>query len=213
MNNIYIISGLGVDERVFDSFTFEGMEVQFIHWITPLPKESLSAYAKRLASQIKEDLPILIGLSFGGMVAVEIAQIIPTKKVILIASAQNKYELPLYYRILGKLQIHQLVPSNVLKSYNRLTAYFFGVTTQEEKIVLQAILRDTDPHFLSWAIHQIVHWKRTSYSDSIIKIHGTKDRIIPFPKNKKAYSIDQGGHFMTLNKATEIEKLILQILK
>lgn len=212
MDKIYIFSGLGVDESVFDSFSFEGMNVQFITWITPLSKESIAAYAKRLALQIKDDLPILIGLSFGGMVAVEIAQYIPTKKVILIASAQNKYELPIYYRIAGKLNMHKLIPPRILKSSNPLAAYLFGVTTKAEKALLKTILHNTDPLFLAWAIDQIVKWKRTAYSDAIIHIHGTKDKILPIRNTKPSYCINQGGHFMTVNKSIEIENLLLQII-
>lgn len=39
MDKVYIFSGLGVDERVFDQINFEGLDVEFIDWIKPLKKK------------------------------------------------------------------------------------------------------------------------------------------------------------------------------
>lgn len=35
MSKIYILSGLGVDKRVFNNFDFVDMDVEFIEWISP----------------------------------------------------------------------------------------------------------------------------------------------------------------------------------
>lgn len=91
MSKIYILSGLGVDRRVFDKIDFGDLDVEFVDWITPLRNETLEDYTKRISLKITTENPVLIGLSFGGMVAVEISKIIKTKKIILIASAKNKF--------------------------------------------------------------------------------------------------------------------------
>lgn len=80
MNKIYIFSGLGVDKRVFENINFGNLNVHFVDWIEPLKNESLEDYAKRISIPFKDDNPILIGLSFGGILAVEISKIIKTKK-------------------------------------------------------------------------------------------------------------------------------------
>ncbi|RZJ29312.1 MAG: alpha/beta hydrolase, partial [Chryseobacterium sp.] len=72
MNKIYIFSGLGVDRRVFDNIDFGDLNVEFIDWIIPLTNEAIEIYAERISRKIISENPILIGLSFGGMVAVEI---------------------------------------------------------------------------------------------------------------------------------------------
>ena len=79
MNKIYIFSGLGVDQRVFDKIDFGNLDVEFIDWIEPLKNESLSDYAKRISQSLTDSNPTLIGLSFGGMIAVEISKILQTK--------------------------------------------------------------------------------------------------------------------------------------
>lgn len=213
MRKIYILSGLGVDKRVFNNFDFVDMDVEFIDWISPQKKETLSNYTKRIASNIQSELPILIGLSFGGIVAIEIAKIIKVKQIILIASAKNKFELPLYYRLVGKLQLNKLVPTSILKTHNSITNWFFGANTKEDKDLLKNIINDTNPIFLKWAINQIVNWKNSTISKDIVHIHGNKDRIIPIRNIQADYIISGGGHFMTVDRASEIENILLMVIK
>lgn len=75
MSKIYIFSGLGVDKRVFDNIDFGTKSPEFIDWISPLKNESLAEYSKRISENMKSEKPILIGPSFGGIVATEISKI------------------------------------------------------------------------------------------------------------------------------------------
>lgn len=212
MPKIYIFSGLGVDQRVFDKINFDGFNVEFIDWILPLKSEVIENYAKRISQKIIEKDVALIGLSFGGMMAVEVAKIIPVRKVILIASAKTKFELPLFYRIAGKLRLHKLIPSAVFKWSNLLSRQVFGIQTKEEKVLFKNILKDTDSRFLRWAINEIVSWKNTELPSNYVHIHGSKDRILPSHNCKVDYLIQNGGHFMTVNKTKEIEKIVKEIV-
>ena len=213
MPKIYIFSGLGVDERVFETIDFTGLNVEFIQWIPPMKKESIQNYARRISAKITETDVVLIGLSFGGMLAVEISKIIPVQKLILIASAKTKFELPLMYRIAGKLRLHKLIPLTVFKWNNFLSRWFFGIQTKEEKILFKNILQDTDCTFLRWAINEIVCWQNAELPLNTIHIHGTQDHILPIKNCKVDCLVENGGHFMTVNKAKEIEIIIKTILK
>jgi len=212
MSKIYIFSGLGVDKRVFDKIDFSDLNVIFVDWIDPLKKETFESYAFRISKDFEKD-SILIGLSFGGMLAVEVSKIIPVKKVILIASAKNKNELPKWFLFAGKLKLNHIVPSSLLKTTNFITNWLFGATTSSEKLLLKNIIKDTDSNFLKWAINQIVNWKNLSVPQNCIHIHGTNDRILPAKYLKVDYHIKNGGHFMTVNKAKEIEKIIYKTIK
>lgn len=208
MNKIYIFSGLGVDRRVFDNIDFSELDVEFIDWIEPVKNESLENYALRISKKITYGNPILIGLSFGGMIAAEISKIIKVEKLILIASAKNKFELPFIYRLLGKLKLNQLLPNSILKHQNFITNWLFGIESSEEKQLLKSILQDTDSKFLNWAINEIVNWKSEIYPENCFHIHGNKDRIIPIKNVKADFVIENGGHFMTVSKAKEIQEII-----
>ena len=76
-------------------------------------RNNLEHYGTRLLDQVTTAKPILIGLSFGGLMAVEVAKQIDVEKTILIASAKTKNEVPFYYRFAGHLGLHKLLPSRL----------------------------------------------------------------------------------------------------
>ena len=209
---IYIISGLGADKRMFQNFSFEGFEVVHIDWILPLDNETLQNYALRISENISDENSILIGLSFGGILSVEISKIKKFKKVFLLSSAKTKSEIPFYYRLIGKLNIHKILPSSILKRVNSLTYFVFGAKTNAEKSLLEDIVRNTDERFLKWALHQIMNWKNEDYSKNIIHIQGDSDLILPHVFVKYDYLVKGGTHFMTLNQSKEIETIIIENL-
>jgi hypothetical protein len=54
-------------------------------------------------------------------------------------------------------------------------------------------------------------WSKSSNSKEIIRIHGTKDKLIPLRGN--AIKVEDGGHFMIVDKADEISKILNEQLK
>jgi pimeloyl-ACP methyl ester carboxylesterase len=211
---IYFLSGLGADERVFQYLELPNYTLKHIRWIEPTAfQESMEDYAKRLLEQIEGENPILLGLSFGGMMAMEIAKQIPTSKIILISSAKTKHEVPFYYRWLGKLRINRILPTSILMNVNIITYWFFDMKTKSEKDLLKAIVKDSSKNFYTWAVDKILHWKNTIIHQNLKHIHGTTDRILPLKLIKADKIIQKGGHLMTLNKSKEISKEILDFLQ
>ncbi|WP_298119836.1 alpha/beta hydrolase [Flavobacterium sp.] len=213
MENLYIFSGLGADKRVFKYLDFSKYNATFIDWINPFETESIEDYAKRLTTQITSENPTLIGLSFGGIMAVEVGKIIESKKIILIASAKSKNEIPFYYRFAGFFNLHKLIPAKLMKKSNYLSFWFFGIDSKENKILLKEILKDTDETFLKWAIDKIVNWKNTYIHKNLKHIHGTKDRILPIQFVKSYVKIVDGGHFMTIDKFEELNIVLENSIK
>ena len=210
MQHIYIFSGLGADERVFKYLDFRGYDTTFIQWIAPLENETLEIYAGRISEKINTPNPILIGLSFGGMIAVEIGKIIQTKKIILIASAKGRKEIPWYFKLSNTSKI--AVPTKLMTQSNFVTNWLFGVHSEQDNKLLAAILHDTDPAFMKWAIGQIATWKNKVIPDNITHIHGTADRILPIRFVQPDIIVQGGGHLMTVNKASEINGILKSIL-
>jgi pimeloyl-ACP methyl ester carboxylesterase len=213
MKQIYLLSGLGADHRVLQDLDFSGYQTTFVKWIQPLENEAIEDYAKRLTEQIKTEKPIIIGLSFGGMMAIEIGKLIDTEKIILIASAKTKLEIPFYYRFTGNLGLHKLLPSNLLKQPNFISNWFFGAESKEDKTLLANILHDTDSIFLKWAIDKIVNWQNVIIPPNLTHIHGTSDRILPYKFVSPDVTILNGGHFMTTNKVEELSLEIGKIIE
>lgn len=211
--DIYCLSGLGADKRVYRQLKFKGYQPVHIDWLEPHRGETLTSYARRLTTQIKSEQPILIGLSFGGLVAVEIAKQIAVEKVILISSAKQQQEIPLYFRLFRWFPIHRVFPfKSLLWAVYWLINWLFSLETQEECQLLKAILFDTDAHFLKWAMHRVVIWENNTIPNCIYHIHGSSDRIFPLSFVRPDVTINQGGHFMIMNRADKISQLIDKII-
>lgn len=211
--NIYCISGLGADRRVFNKLQFKGYQPVHINWLAPYKQEKLADYAKRLAAEITDEESILIGLSFGGIVAVEIAKQIAVDKVILISSVKSSQETPWYFKIFRWLPVHLLIPfKNLLWAVYWLISWFFSLENQAEKKLLKAILVDTDAQFLKWAINQVVYWNNQIIPDRIFHLHGTSDRIFPLKFIQPDLTIEGGGHFMIMNRAERVSQIIDRII-
>jgi pimeloyl-ACP methyl ester carboxylesterase len=202
VKEIYLISGLGADKRVFDYVNLSGYKSNHIEWVDPLNIEPIESYAERLLGQIHSTNPILIGVSFGGMIAVEIGKLIQTNKIILISSASTRLDIPFYFRIIGVLGINRIIPTRLLKSVNSLTFWFFGTKTKEEKELLTTIISETGRPFLKWSVDKIVNWKSRTRLDNLVHIHGTRDRILPI--RTPDIVVENGGHLMILNRGPEL---------
>ncbi len=213
MQHVYIFSGLGADERAFQNLDFTGYPVTHMKWIEPAPGMAAHTYASRLLHQITAPNPILIGLSFGGLIAIEVAKQIRTEKVIIISSIKKRKEIPYYFKMAGSLHLHRLMPIYLMKRSNGLTNWLFGVTATAHKKLLQAILADTNPVFLRWAIDILINWNYTTTLPNLVHIHGTADRILPYTFVNCDHTIQGGGHFMVLDKAEEVMTMLHPLLK
>ncbi len=208
VKHAYLFSGLGADSRIFEKLRFSDCNITYVEWILPQDKESIEHYASRLALQITEPRPVLIGLSFGGIIAVEIAKLIETDKVILISSVKSAKEIPFYYRWIGRAGFHKRIPPEFLNRNNFITNWLFGTVDAKERDMLKQFLGDTNPVFFKWALDQVVQWKNRAIPGNTFHIHGSGDRIFPIRFTNYDIRIPNGGHFMTLNRAGEINEIL-----
>lgn len=157
-DHYYILSGLGADHRVFARIDFPENHTH-LPWIENQPNESLSDYSFRLAKGIHHENPILIGLSFGGIIAQEIAAILPVKELILISTIKSRCEKPWYFELAAKLNFVSLMPRFLLAKPNILVAYAFSLSNKDERDVLDSCFENTTTDHLRWAMNKIIRWK------------------------------------------------------
>jgi pimeloyl-ACP methyl ester carboxylesterase len=207
---IYFLSGLGANYSAFKYLTFSpNVDTVFIDWLAPEKNEPIKNYAKRIAEKINTSEPfMLIGLSFGGMLATEVIEFVTPKKTILISSAARRQELPFYYKLAGILRLNKLFPAAVIKKGNVFINWLMGVSAIKDKNLVQEILVASNPEFSKWAIDQIVNWERKNAPENIIRIHGNKDRVLPVINFKPQHLVKDGGHFMVANRAEEISAIL-----
>ncbi|PSN17065.1 alpha/beta hydrolase [filamentous cyanobacterium CCP5] len=209
---VYFISGLGADERVFDRLNIDGYCPIHVRWLKPHPGERLADYAKRLKAQITDPEPVLVGLSFGGLVAIELAKQVSSRQVILISSAKSSREIPAYFKLFRFFPIHRILPfKSLLWTVQWLVDWLFSLQELNEKRLLQTILTDTDPVFLKWALHRVVVWRNQQVPEGVLHLHGRRDRVFPARWVQADVEID-GGHLMVMNRAPVVSRLIKESL-
>lgn len=203
----YFISGLGADKRAFEKIVLPAAyEVVHLAWVPPLEKECLVQYARRFAQYIDNSEPfILVGLSFGGMLATEISKLVPPQHLILISSVSTRYELPFIYRLAGSLRLEKLIPYKKLtKKPGKLFNWLFGPLDNDCKAMLHSFVKEVDPLFLKWALGQISRWRNTAVPANLLQIHGSRDRVLWTRYSKASLIMSGGGHLCLHSHANVI---------
>ncbi|MGB4842959.1 MAG: alpha/beta hydrolase [Ferruginibacter sp.] len=213
MKTIYCISGLGADERAFSKLIIPDFKLEVIRWLMPVADETLPDYAARMRAGIAEENPILMGLSFGGMLCTEIAKQVPVQKIIIISSIKSSSELPWWMKTVAKLRINKMIPMRSSKLTQPIQNRMLGVKSAEEKTLVASLRREADLPYTNWAVNQAINWKNDWKHPGIYHIHGDNDNMFPIKNIKPDFTIKKGGHFMIMNKAEEVSNCINTILK
>jgi pimeloyl-ACP methyl ester carboxylesterase len=213
MKKVFFISGLGADKRVFSFLDLSFCEPVYIDWIDPLKKESLESYALRLRKTIAHPEPVIVGISFGGMLATEMAKADPGIRAIIISSSKTADEFPGYLRIGKYVPFYKWMPGTVMKRSAYLIKWIFGRNGKEQKKVFYEIIRDTDPDFVKWAITSILYWKNKEVPKNIVHLHGTADRLLPHRLVKADHLIKGGNHVMPMDSHEEVSALLRQLIE
>jgi len=212
LKTIYCISGLGADERAFSKLQIEGYALKLIPWLMPEANEAIAHYAARMRAGITEQNPVLMGLSFGGMLCTEIAKQISVDKIIIISSIKSSKELPFWMRAVAKLKLNKIVPLRSTRLTQPIQNKMLGVQTDEERTLVAGFRRAVDLPYTNWAVNQALNWKNDWQHPQTYHIHGDKDNMFPIKNIKPDHTIKNGGHFMIMNRATEVSACINSIL-
>jgi pimeloyl-ACP methyl ester carboxylesterase len=210
MQHIYCISGLGADFRIFQHIHIPGALLHPIQWEMPEPGESLPSFAMRLSKQIQHPDAILMGVSYGGMLATEISKQIPVKKIIIISSNRSPNEFPRYLKMAGRLRLHKLVPYQLVTRFSGLNRFIFDTRSKAEELYLKRMmLKDSDILFMKRSVNMIMQWKEDHREvTNLLQIHGKKDRLLLPGRIQPDYWIEDAGHFMIWNAAEKISEII-----
>lgn len=211
---IYLLPGVGANDKIFQNLDLSGYDVVHIKWPKHKKGERIETYVKKLLPQIKKDTqPILIGMSFGGIVATELAKLINPQRTILISSIKNYHERPLKLLFLNSIKFHRLVSGKLVIKFRFWLQLLLGKLSKPDFALIEDMIREADIEFNEWAVDQVIHWKNEEVPDNVLHIHGTRDSIFPDYYVKDAVLIPGGTHFMIVNRAKEISKIIRKELQ
>lgn len=212
-----MLSGLGLDPAVFKNLALKADSIHHLHWLEPLKKESLEAYAQRMSKEITlaEGKLVLIGHSFGGVLMQEISKLIPTDQIILISSIKAKKEKDAGMNFwMRAFPVHRLVTQKmVLKSFQSWGKNH-GYKSPEAQAMFLNAAKKHSTYYFRWATSKIAAWESKDMTTPIAHIHGTKDKTFAFKRiQQPVFAVEGGSHLMVFNKAAEVSRLINHILK
>lgn len=209
--HLYCFPGLGASSKIFEyiSLPKDEFEVHLLEWKMPLSlNESLQDYAARVCNDIKHEKPILLGVSFGGMIVQEMSKIIETEQVIIVSSIKTHHELPNRLKVIRDTRAYKLFPSKIAENLEEYTKYFFGDFLKKRAELYKMYLSVRNADYMKWAIYNVLHWKQETAPQNILHIQGTDDHVFPHKHIKDFVPVEKGTHAMILMKAKTISQII-----
>jgi pimeloyl-ACP methyl ester carboxylesterase len=215
MIKVYLISGLGADSRLFKNVVLPaGYEVVLVDWLIPNSTDTLTTYSQNIIHEYSiNENSIVIGVSLGGMISVEIAKQVKLDKVILISSIKTDSEAPWYFKFFRSLPVYKAIPGKLMPHVGFLIKPMFGNMNANDLQLFKSMLRNSSPVFLKWAMRAALYWKNNIVFSNLYHIIGDNDMVFPYKNIKNPTAIIKGGtHIMVFDKADEINKLLTEIL-
>lgn len=201
---VYLMPGMGAGPKIFKNLKWpDNYEVHYLKWLVPASSnESLADYTKRLLRQVKHDTPILLGVSFGGIIVQEMAKYIPVKQLIIVSSIKHHDELSPLFKTAFDYKLYKLVPSSLLKKVDTIEKWTPIKRMKRKMQFYQAFLEMDDPRYINWAIPQVIGWKQTQTLSNFVHIVGDKDPVFPvkYIQDPKIV-VPRGRHDMIILKA------------
>jgi len=212
--HIYFVPGLAASKEIFRNISMDSnhYRVHIIDWLIPKKKESLEDYAKRMAAHVDQGPAVLVGVSFGGVVAQEMSRYLTLKKLLIISSVKTRHELPRRMRLAKKTKAYKLLPTGWALSIKDLTKLAIGPKSKRRLKLYQEYLWVRDKVYLDWAIENMICWQREEALADVIHIHGDLDPVFPIRYIRDPRVVKDGTHIMILNKGSKISKLLDNIL-
>ncbi|AVR46674.1 alpha/beta hydrolase [Christiangramia fulva] len=199
---VYFMPGMAADPSIFDNIKLprNKFEVIRLEWQIPDPDESLQHYAGRMLGFIKHENPVLIGVSFGGVIVQEIGKLIDFKRLIIISSVKCRDELPPRMKFAAKTGIFRILPTSLANHVGHLEKLAFSDFLKKRARLYKQYIGVTNKQYLDWAIKNMVKWDCEKPDKRVIHIHGDKDEVFPIKYIKDAIIVKEGTHIMIVNR-------------
>jgi hypothetical protein len=213
--HVYFVPGLAAGKEIFKyiSLPAETYEIHVLEWLIPEKKETLEAYAFRMSKKIMHPNSVLIGVSFGGIMAQEMSQFLNLKKLIIISSIKTRFELPKKFQIAKKIKAHKLIPINTFLRSENLLKMAIGPKTKRKLSLYQKYLSVRNKSYIEWSIRQILNWDREEPVNGVIHFHGENDTVFPIKNIVDPIVVKGGTHVMIMQKAKWLSEKLPDVIE
>ncbi|MBT8271502.1 MAG: alpha/beta hydrolase [Flavobacteriaceae bacterium] len=200
--HVYLMPGMAANPSIFEYIDLptDRFKIHRLEWIIPHKQESLTDYALRMCGFVDSSYPVLVGVSFGGILVQEMSKHISIQKLIIISSVKSRKELPRRMKLARQTKGYKLIPTQLASKLDMLARFAYGDIIKKRFELYKKYLSISDPAYLNWALEQLLNWEQTEPPAEIIHIHGEKDGVFPVRYLDDYISIKNGTHLMILNR-------------
>jgi pimeloyl-ACP methyl ester carboxylesterase len=200
--SVYFMPGLAANASIFERISLpeDQFDTYFMEWKIPLDNETLSEYAQRISKKVTNENPVLVGVSFGGIVVQEMAQFLNPRKIIIISSVKSNLEFPTAFKLAKQTKAYKLIPTSLIDNVYNLAKFTFGEKVIKRLKLYQMFLTVRDKKYLDWSIESIILWDRKKADPNVVHIHGDADEVFPIKYVKDCIVVKGGTHIMILTK-------------
>jgi len=212
---VILMPGMGVDGRLFGPQRAAGFDFESPPMPMPRRGGTMADYAAQIRDQLRLDGPCVVGgVSFGGMVACELARIAPARCVLLIASCSNATAIPGYCRPME--WISRIIPDFLIRRRAavsaRMMARMEGLNDEQYQL-LRTMVTDAEVTKLRRFARMILGWKApASFPCPIHQIHGARDLVIPLGGVRPEEVVPGGGHLINMTHSKEVNAFVARCL-
>jgi len=178
---LILLNGMTPGGRIFKKLLPLIDNYEVLEWIDPVTDSSIQEYAKRIKREIGDvgECDIL-GVSFGGVVAQEVAPLIGAENCFIVSSIVDPDELNPLHKTLSHLP---------------LTLVNTGLSSITSFVDSSPMMEGKSPRY-------------RKYRDSWIRIHGDADETFKKGYLYSDYVISGATHVLALSHAEELSKII-----
>lgn len=210
---LYLLPGMGGDHRLFKNLDLAAYDTVHVRYPTPPGPISMADFARTLHPQIDTTRTFyLLGVSLGGMLAVELADQLHPAHTIIISSAKRRSELPGKLRFNQYIPLYRIVGGRAQRALGGLGRFLFERRARAEEPTFRAMLRAKDPKYLKWATYAVTNWDRDTVPPRITHLQGTKDHTIPIKPIEPVVPIPEGGHMVVMMQPTVVDSLVREVI-
>lgn len=218
-----LLPGLAADGRLFTPQLSAIAGSAVLPWIEPEGREPLERYARRLAGRLGPAPGpfVLAGFSFGGQVALEMAQWMDPAPagIVLICGVRGREQFTRTFKTqqaLGGLlpdALHRRLYGPMARAFARRCE--LGPAHAATLVDMATANR---PAFLKWAAWACNGWgcrpnlTVAGRTIPVRHIHGERDQVIPAPADRADRTIPGAGHLITWTHADEVNRFIAEAL-
>lgn len=202
VTHVYCMPGMAAKPTIFEYIKLpeQEFEIHWLEWKIPEKEETLDVYVSRILKEIKHENPVLIGVSFGGVIVQEMAKRIAVQRVLIISSVKSHHELPRRMQFAKKSGFYKILPTSLAKHVGKVDKLPLSDFIKKRVAMYKEYMWFSNSYYLDWAIEKLLQWVQEKPDPDLVHIHGDEDLVFPIKNIKSCIVVKGGTHVMIINR-------------